>query len=502
MHRWLYITIALVVIGFVVSLAIRAGNNKPELITATVDTGVVEQLVSVSGVAKANQTAELAFPTGGIVDAVLVGEGDEVAAGQPLITLDARTLQADRQDAAAALARAIATRNELIAGPSDTARIATSEQVRLAEEKVTTTENTQARLIENAYRALLSGNLEAISTDPKENAVAPTVTGTYTCDSEGVYTLRVFSSASASGYSYNLSGLEFDTSSAFTEQSAPLGTCGLRIQFDATSNYTNSVWEIAIPNIAGASYTTNKNAYELAKTNALSALALAKQDLVVAKATESNTNAPARQEAIARANADVTAAQARLARVDATLTDRTLTAPFAGIVSQLNILPGETVGVTPVVTIVGDSHFEITARIPEIDVASVAVGQKAHIRFDAFPSKDFPATISRIAIEATEIDGVGYYETTLLLDNDPDWLRNGLNADVDIIVASTETDETNTLRIPKRFLIETADGYQVRTKQPDGSFATTTVDVRLIGNDGYVAITKGDMQTGDTLVAP
>ena len=66
------------------------------LVTTTVERGTVESLVSVSGVTKARNTAELAFPTPGVVSKVYVREGDAVEAGTILATLGAEELVAAR----------------------------------------------------------------------------------------------------------------------------------------------------------------------------------------------------------------------------------------------------------------------------------------------------------------------------------------------------------------------------------------------------------------------
>ena len=106
--RRLSITIALTAIVLVLFMIIKlGGSEKTELITTTVDTGTVRQLVSVSGIADAKQTADLAFPVVGTVQTVGVSVGDVVETGAILATLDARSLYADRQDALAALTRAV-----------------------------------------------------------------------------------------------------------------------------------------------------------------------------------------------------------------------------------------------------------------------------------------------------------------------------------------------------------------------------------------------------------
>jgi multidrug efflux pump subunit AcrA (membrane-fusion protein) len=236
-------------------------------------------------------------------------------------------------------------------------------------------------------------------------------------------------------------------------------------------------------------------AYELAKTVSDSSIAVARQELQLAKASAINTNAPARSEAIVRANANITEAQARLARADSGLNDNILTAPFSGTVTDIDILAGETVGVEPIVTIVAPDAFEVIARVPEIDIGKLAINQRVEMVFDAKSDEVITGKITFISLQATEINGVAYYEATILPDQVPPWIRNGLNADIDIIFSEV----VNTLRIPSRFLISDTSGFRVLKKNGE-DVATTTIEVTLEGNDGFVAITG--LIAGDTVVAP
>jgi multidrug efflux pump subunit AcrA (membrane-fusion protein) len=495
LRTFLVLITLLIMAGIVYAFVTNEARNAPALITTTVEEGSVRQLVSVSGVAKATARVELAFPKSGIVDSVLVTKGQVVEVGQPLITLSGRAQAADRQEAVAAVASAIANRNELLAGPTATDRQVTSETVAAKESSLATTIENQERLVENARRALYSTTASIYSNDSNQEAVAPVVSGTYTCETEGTYRLDVYSSSGASGYSYRLSGIETGTYEASYDQAIALGNCGLRIRFDNDSNYSRTVWFIDIPNTKSPQYTAALNAYELAKTVASGSIATARQELQLAQASAVSVNAPARSEAIVRAQAAITEAEARLARVDSGLDDNTLLAPFAGTVTDINILPGETVGINPVVTIVAPDAFEIIARVPEIDIGKLAVGQNTEMVFDAKSDEVVTGTISFISLQATEINGVAYYEATILPSSVPAWMRNGLNADVDIIFSET----INTLKIPSRFLISNAGTFSVLRKSGE-TIATTTIGVTLEGNDGFIAVTG--LTKGDTLVAP
>jgi len=496
MSRSFHVVLAIAVIGFIVFMVISVRSGQQiEYVTTVVERGAVERLVSVSGVIQAEQSADLAFPTTGIVSTVNISKGDVVQAGDVLVTLEARALQADRQDAVAALTRAVATRDELLSGPQSESRDATAESVSFKAATLETVKATQADLVANAYRTLLSSGLSATTNDAEEEAVPPIISGTYNCDAEGVYTLTMYSSGGNSGYSYRLSGLESGTYTASIDQPSAFGTCGLQAIFDSNSRYNNAVWEVEIPNKQSPLYVTNRNAYTLAKTQAESAIRLAEQDLSLTETNALSTNAPARSESVARANADIASANARIARIDAQIADRTIRAPFSGTIVEIDVLPGETVTTVPVVTILAASDFELTARIPEIDIGKLETGQSVRAIFDARSEETLIGTVEYISLQATEIDGVAYYEAIISLETTPSWMRSGLNADIDIITISA----TDTLRIPKRFVTESEGVYQVVTKVGD-LLATTTINIILDGNDGYTAITG--VNQGDILVAP
>jgi len=494
-HRSLYLSAigsaVLVVIFLITSVLTRDASPQ---ITTTVETGTVRQVVSVTGAIRAENTAELGFAAPGIVATVYARKGDTVATGTPLVSLDTAALRADVAEAQSELASAQADLAEVRAGVRIEQQTSSDAAVTLRRQQLERTIIDEGRTVENARRTLLSSDLTAVTDNADEDASAPIISGTYTCNQPGTYTLTVFSSQSPSGYSLRLSGIETGTFVAASEQPAPFGSCGLRAQFRAGANYHNSKWTVSIPNQQSDQFVTNQNIFEAAVTKAESAIALAEQELAAAEAEAALATAPSRVEAIARAEAAVTRAAARKARSEAALRDAELTAPFAGTIVSVDAAAGEAVGTAPVITLLSTERYELIARIPEIDVGKLRLGQRAEIVFDTAVSEMQQATIDFISPEATVIDGVAYYEARLVLENLPTWLRSGLNADIDIIVA----EETG-LRLPRRFVTQTGDTTTVLIPK-NNTVATTTIEVSLVGNDGFVAV-RG-IPAGTTVVAP
>lgn len=490
------IVFGLIVLAVVVYSIVKKNNELPTWTTATVETGTVAEIISVSGVMNAESEATLAFPVAGTVSAVLVAEGDSVTAGQVLATLDQAELLADKQNAYGDLLIAEANRQEAESGPRQEARTVTTTTIAIARAALTRTTTEETEKVKNAYRTLLSTDLEALPTDPETDDIPPTVSGTYQCDDAGTYTLSVFRSGTKSGYSYRLSGLESGAYAAYTEAPASFGTCGLSLQFSATELYRASDWNIDIPNTRSASYITNLNAYELAKRQAKNAIAAATEDYAKATAVGVLDNVAPRVEEASRLDAAVIQATARLNAVEARLEDRTLRAPFAGVVSSIEMVTGE-VSPTDAITIVADTRYELTVRIPEIDITTISLGQPAEIIFDAKPEEVITAKIDFISKTATEIDGVAYFEAKIHFDTPPSWFRSGLSADVNIVVDSRQ----NTQKLPKRFITKTEDGRDaVMVPKNERETTLVPVTVTFTGNDGFAAI--DGIAAGTTVVAP
>ncbi len=484
--RPLAILIAIGIIGFVIAMMLGLANSAPPPpLTAIADTEPVRRLVSVSGVVESEQTARLQFPLNGVVRAVPVRIGSEVAAGDTLATLTIATLEADRLEAQAALDTAIANRDELFAGVTSAARDVSTETIRAATLALDRVRAEQTQLIENARQTLLSSGLIARAVDPNERSLPPVVTGTYTCTDTGTYRVEVFGSNADSGFSFRLSGLEQGVYEVATNQPATFGSCGLSLRFTPGDRFAGSRWEIIIPNQDNPQFITNQNAYQQIQITAESRIRLAEQELALAEATARNVTAPARAEAVARANAAIAQATARLNRIDALIEERTLRAPFAGTITAVDVQVGETASAGSGITLVATADFTLVARIPEIDVSAIAVGQRAEVIFDANPTAPQAGTITYVAPTAVFINGVAFFEVRITLDEMPPWLRDGLNADVDIITAEAQED---IVRVPSRAIAFT-DNLPFVTIITGQERRQHTVEIVLTGNDGFTALT-------------
>jgi HlyD family secretion protein len=92
----------------------------------------------------------------------------------------------------------------------------------------------------------------------------------------------------------------------------------------------------------------------------------------------------------------------------------------------------------------------LKAEVDEADIAKVKVGQKAHVRIQAWPDEEFQGEVALTAL-ANSIDRTGspFFQVEVLLDNKSERILSGMNADVDIDIAQHQ----GVLKIPSQAVL-------------------------------------------------
>ena len=125
-------------------------------------------------------------------------------------------------------------------------------------------------------------------------------------------------------------------------------------------------------------------------------------------------------EDVKSAKAQLEQAAAAVRVLEAQVAYATIRAPIPGIISSISTQEGETVAAglsSPVfVTIVDLQKLQVDAYVDETDIGRIRVGQKATFTVDAFPDRDFPATVQAIYPKAVLMDNVVYYDVVLRID--------------------------------------------------------------------------------------
>jgi HlyD family secretion protein len=210
-------------------------------------------------------------------------------------------------------------------------------------------------------------------------------------------------------------------------------------QLQARVNQARASLELAKAQVKEAEATITETRNKLRRANELKRSGTFSQDeLDTAQASYDRAVA-----ALARSKAQVQQAQASLDAEQTTLAKATLISPIDGIVLSRTVEPGQTVAAsfqTPVLFTLAENltQMELHVDVDEADVGQVKEGQEAEFTVDAYPSKNFPASITEVHFASQTVDGVVTYETVLLVDNSALLLRPGMTATADIMVKQIE----------------------------------------------------------------
>jgi HlyD family secretion protein len=148
---------------------------------------------------------------------------------------------------------------------------------------------------------------------------------------------------------------------------------------------------------------------------------------------------------LARARADQASAQASVADAAAAasadqtnLRKASIRSPIQGVVLSRAVDPGNAVAASlqavTLFTLAEDlTHMKLAVNVDEADVGVVREGQKATFTVSAYPTRNYPATITRVSYGSTIKDNVVTYVAELQVDNADLSLRPGMSATAAII---------------------------------------------------------------------
>ena len=164
-----------------------------------------------------------------------------------------------------------------------------------------------------------------------------------------------------------------------------------------------------------------------------------------------NVDRAAAGEASARAN--VAEVRATVSTDQTNLSKASIRSPIDGVVLTRTVDPGNAVAASlqavTLFSVAEDiARLRLEVSVDEADVGSVQVDQKATFTVSAYPSRRYPAKITRVAFGSTKTDNVVTYTTQLDVDNSDQSLRPGMTAAATIV----STERTGVLLVPNTAL--------------------------------------------------
>jgi HlyD family secretion protein len=547
-----------IIVAIVAALVLARPPQRPNQATTnttTVSRGDIIASVSGTGTIAADQSLEIAFQTTGTVIEVLVNEGDTVTTGDVLARIDDRELQSQVASAEASLASAVARLDQTRTGNATEQDIAASQaSVNNAAANLEKTRQgtTTAADIADAEANLRSAQakLDALLAGPDSDELASAQT-TYdkaVADLEAQRTSLSAAKTKAESDVTQAANTLRDKQDEYSRiywENRDLA----RLPGDVPQeNLDQEAAALRAVETAEEQLNQKQIAYDQAKSDEITGLQKAEAtvreaaeklkatqagsdqyDIIQAQASVDQARANLRKlregptaAEIAASQATLDQAQANLAKLTESATETDLTieqasvdqaeqsleqaklkleqavlkAPFAGLVSAVNIVPGSVVSnATAAFSLLDRDPLHIDLKLSENDVALVALGQEVDLTIDALSGWSVRGTVSYIAPAAETSNGVVTYGVRVNLPDDDPAVKVGMTANLTIIVAQ----KSGVLLVPNSALLPSGSGRVVQVPGADGQITEVPVEIGL--SDGtYTEIISG-LNEGDTIIA-
>jgi HlyD family secretion protein len=397
---------------------------------STAETGNIALIYNYAGNLQAKDEVSLIPAAAGRIESVLVEVGDEVKVGDPIATIerDKYIEQVRQAQAGLTTAKLRLAKMELGSRPEEIAAAQAAVQL---------------------GRAALN-DVASINDDERTTAAAALA--------------RAESALKKAQSDYDKIAWAGDVGTTSQAQALEQATIGYESALSAYTLQTNPSDSQLAPFMAQL-------------TQAELALALIKQ--------------PYREIDFEMTRVAVEQAESALALANLQLDDTTVKAPFDGVIAEIYITEGSSVGPqTPVVKQVS-KNMEVSIEVEESRIGEISKGQSASLQISAYPGQEFPAAVTSVApvadkdtrtftVKITPVDGDGL-------------LRSGMYANALLLI----DEKDNTLLVPRTALTTINDQPVVYVV--NGNRVEQRTVVTGLSDQAQVEILSG-LNSGDTIV--
>lgn len=443
---------------------VQAQSNEQTLETIVVNRGAIASTVSATGSIEPNDELSLVFRNIGPVDSVSVDVGQAVEAGQVLAQLDTTDLTLALANARVAQEISAAQLAKLEAPPDPMDVAAAQAAVEVAQAGVASAEASLASA-QASYSDLFSGPTDA---------------------------QQVINEAQLRQAEIALSQAQQAYNKIKDQPDAGMFPQAQQLQ-QATVNYEVAKAQVGktVEPVTEARRVQGLNQIAQAQT----ALRQAQAQVVNAQNNLDNLLEGPKEEDLIIARAQVKQAQLSQLQAENALGNARLVAPIGGVISQVNIKPGEIANnARPAVVLTDLSQFQMKVLVDEIDVRQVSVGQPVRLSVDALPGAQITGKVTEISPTASNVNGVVAYEVTVVPADTVEPLRAGMSATA--IITTADVDDV--ILVPNRYItVDRNTGEAYVYKLVDGKPARQTIELGL-RNERESQVLAG-VQDGDEL---
>ncbi len=509
--------------GFAVFRSNSNSRTSKKTNTIAVVKGNLVTTISGSSNIAAKSAVSLVFQSSGVIKDVLVAEGEKVAKGQILATLDGRDLQYSLDAAKASLDSAKAKLAQLTNGTgrssdltSTQASVTSAEaQLASAQERLDALQSPSADKLSTQQLKVEQARTNLQTTRDSSSATKSKAEIDVTKASESLIQAQSKFNVARYNWDYvNLNnkdpngarGTISDVSKnnyrdAFVAAESNLHTAEQNVTSAQVSLDNAKAAEVA--NVSQAEATVKDAELQLATllnptasdlTAAEATLQQNKASLEQARSSLDKIVAPGTQTDILMQQAAVTQAEASYNQALLKVENGKIIAPYNGYISAVNAVAGQMSSGTSI-GIIDRTPLHIDLKLGETDIVNVKLNQEASILVDAIADWKSVGTVSSIAPAAESSAGVVTYNARIDFTDDDPRVLIGMTATVDMVTAKRD----NVLLIPNSAILPKGTGRVVQVYNPDGT--TKEIDITIGLSDGVQTEVLTGLTEGQEIIS-
>ncbi|MBM4413506.1 MAG: efflux RND transporter periplasmic adaptor subunit [Chloroflexi bacterium] len=512
----------LIITSMLAACGAPAASENADADMTTVTRGNITATVSGSGSISAASTVNLAFQTSGTVAEILVDEGDTVTSGQALAILDTRDLALQVASAKAALDSANARLAQVTQGSTRPTELASAQaqlasaqaQLASARERLAALRNPSPSAISSAELRVTQAQTTLQTTRDNASATKTKAEIDLTKASESLLQaqskfvnardnwswVQDFGTDPSTGRRISDAAENTYRDSFVAAESAVRTAEQTVVQAQVT---VNNAREAEIANVAQAEQSLKDAQVQLdalrnpTASDIAAAIATVQQNEAAVASAQAQLDkivVPGTETDVAIQQAAVTQAEQSLAQAQLRLDNATLKAPFAGVISAVNLVVGQVTSGTAIQLIDRDP-LRIELSLSENDIVQVAVGDPVDITVDAIRDWQQSGSITAIAPAADTSSSVVAYSARIDFSDDDPRLLVGMTANLTIVTEQRE----NVLIVPNSALLPKGTGRVVQVMGDDGQ--PQEIDVTVGISDGIVSEVLSGLEEGQSIIA-
>ena len=410
--------VAVLLVGgrFGVSLMASGRASQVDWLTQPVERKTVPVVITANGTVQAERSINLSPKASGVIEALLVVEGDRVTQNQVIAVMDDSNLRGDLLNAKGQLAQQQANLDRLVAGdrPEDIARA----EAQLAEAEA---------------------NLQELEVGNRPQDIAQATARLE--QAEATLQLR-----DADRRRYE----ELYDSGAISREEV---------------DQKRTDWNVAVAEVREAEEALALQQAGARPEQIKQAAARVEQQ----RQTVAALRAGNRVEDIDQARAQVRSAQGTLQTIESQLQDTQVVAPFDGVVTQIYAELGAFVSPSmsggssesassSSILLLSSARNQVVVNLPESQIAKVRPGQAVTFQADAFSGEVFTGKVAHVATQASVSQNVTSFEVEISIDEPAtDALKIGMNVEAHFEVDTLE----NALLVPNAAVVRQSEGEGV-----------------------------------------